>query len=105
MAEMEASQASFVGVLERGGVGGRGGIVAGATTGQRIARASCGAMLGAPKTICAIWPGEAGEKFEEVVEEGQGVYRARRSVLRDAFDAGREAMKRERDVFMKRDRS
>ena len=39
----------------------------------------------------------AGETFEEVVGEGKEFVDSKRSVLREAFDAGREAMRRERD--------
>jgi gas vesicle protein len=41
--------------------------------------------------------GRAGEAFEEVVEQGKEFVETSTSVLREAFDAGREAMKRERD--------
>jgi gas vesicle protein len=41
--------------------------------------------------------GRAGEAFEEVVEEGRDFVESKKSVLREAFDAGREAMRRERD--------
>jgi gas vesicle protein len=41
--------------------------------------------------------GRAGEAFEEVVDQGKEFVEAKKSVLREAFDAGREAMKRERD--------
>jgi gas vesicle protein len=41
--------------------------------------------------------GRAGEAFEEVVEQGKEFVETNKSVLREAFDAGREAMKRERD--------
>ena len=40
---------------------------------------------------------EAGQRFEEAVNEGKEYVEARKSVLREAFDAGREAMKRERE--------
>jgi gas vesicle protein len=40
---------------------------------------------------------EAGQKLEEVVNEGKEYVDARKSVLREAFDAGREAIKRERE--------
>ena len=40
---------------------------------------------------------EAGEKFEEALTEGKEYVEERKSVLREAFDAGREAMKRERE--------
>ena len=40
---------------------------------------------------------EAGQRFEEAVSEGKEYVEARKSVLREAFDAGREAMKRERE--------
>ena len=40
---------------------------------------------------------EAGQRFEEVVDEGREFVEAKKSVLREAFEAGREAMKRERD--------
>ena len=40
---------------------------------------------------------EAGQRFEEAVTEGKEFVEARKSVLREAFDAGREAMKRERE--------
>ncbi len=41
--------------------------------------------------------GRAGEAFEEVVDEGREYVEAKKSVLREAFEAGRDAMKRERD--------
>jgi len=40
--------------------------------------------------------GCAGETFEEVVEEGKEYVDSKKAVLREAFDAGREAMRRER---------
>jgi gas vesicle protein len=40
--------------------------------------------------------GRAGEAFEEVVDQGKEFVETKRSVLREAFDAGREAMRRER---------
>ena len=40
--------------------------------------------------------GRAGEVFEEAVDQGREFVESKRSVLRDAFEAGREAMKRER---------
>ncbi len=45
--------------------------------------------------------GEAGQKFEGAVEEGREFIESKKTVLRDAFDAGREAMKREREHFTK----
>ena len=39
----------------------------------------------------------AGETFEEVVGEGKEFVDSKKSVLREAFDVGREAMRRERD--------
>lgn len=41
--------------------------------------------------------GRAGEVLEEVVDEGKEFVEAKKSVLREAFEAGREAMKREKD--------
>ncbi|HEY6084703.1 MAG TPA: YtxH domain-containing protein [Nitrospira sp.] len=41
--------------------------------------------------------GRAGEALEEVVDEGREFVQAKKSVLREAFEAGREAMQRERD--------
>ena len=41
--------------------------------------------------------GEAGQRFEEAVNEGKEYVEARKSVLREAFEAGREAMKKERE--------
>jgi len=41
--------------------------------------------------------GRAGGAFEEVVEEGKEFLDSKKSVLREAFDVGREAMRRERD--------
>ena len=41
--------------------------------------------------------GRAGEVFEEVVGQGKDFVETKKSVLREAFDAGREAMRRERD--------
>ena len=40
---------------------------------------------------------KAGREFERVVQKGRDIYEENRSVLTEAFDAGREAMKRERD--------
>lgn len=40
--------------------------------------------------------GRAGEAFEDVVDQGKDFVETKRSVLREAFDAGREAMRRER---------
>ena len=45
--------------------------------------------------------GEAGERFEGAVEEGREFIESKKSVLREAFDAGREAMRREREQFSK----
>ena len=45
--------------------------------------------------------GEAGERFEGAVEEGREFIESKKTVLRDAFDAGREAMRREREHFTK----
>lgn len=41
--------------------------------------------------------GRAGEAFEEMVEQGKEFVETKKSVLREAFEAGRQAMKRERD--------
>lgn len=41
--------------------------------------------------------GEAGHTLEEAVEHGRDYYESKKSVLREAFDAGREAMRRERE--------
>lgn len=41
--------------------------------------------------------GRASESFEEVVDQGKEFVDAKKSVLREAFEAGREAMKHERD--------
>ena len=41
--------------------------------------------------------GRAGEVYEEVVGQGKDFVRSKRSALRDAFEAGREAMRQERD--------
>ncbi len=49
--------------------------------------------------------GEAGEKLEGAVEEGREFIEAKKTVLRDAFDAGREAMRREREHFTKGEQS
>ncbi len=40
---------------------------------------------------------EAGQRLEEAVHEGKEYVEARKSVLREAFEAGREAMKKERE--------
>lgn len=45
--------------------------------------------------------GEAGERLEGVVEEGRDFIESKKTVLRDAFEAGREAMSREREHFTK----
>jgi len=39
----------------------------------------------------------AGETFEKAVEKGRGVIAEKKSVLTEAFEAGREAMRRERE--------
>mgnify|MGYP000930804349 FL=1 len=49
--------------------------------------------------------GEAGERFEGAVEEGRDLNKKKKTVLRDAFDAGREAMRREREHFTKGEQS
>jgi len=41
--------------------------------------------------------GQAGEALEGVVDQGKEFVEAKKSVLREAFEAGREAVKRERD--------
>jgi gas vesicle protein len=41
--------------------------------------------------------GEAGQQIEEAVEQGRDYLESKKSVLREAFDAGREAMRRERE--------
>ncbi len=41
--------------------------------------------------------GQAGEAFEVVVDKGREFVQTEKSVLAEAFDAGREAMRRERD--------
>ena len=40
---------------------------------------------------------EAGQRFEEVVDKGKEFVEAKKSLLREEFEAGREAMKHERD--------
>ena len=45
--------------------------------------------------------GEAEEKLDGVIEEGRGFLESKKAVLREAFDAGREAMRRERDQLNK----
>jgi gas vesicle protein len=41
--------------------------------------------------------GEAGERLGEAIDQGKEYVEAKKSVLREALDAGREAMKRERE--------
>lgn len=41
--------------------------------------------------------GRAGEVFEEVVGQGQDFVETKKSALREAFEAGRQAMRHERD--------
>jgi len=48
--------------------------------------------------------GRAGETFEEVVGEGKEFVDSKKAVLREAFDAGREAMRRERERLRGEDR-
>jgi gas vesicle protein len=48
--------------------------------------------------------GSAGEVLEEVVGEGKEFVDSKKTVLREAFDAGREAMSRERDRLRGEDR-
>ena len=48
--------------------------------------------------------GRAGEVFEEVVGDGKEFVDSKKSVLREAFDVGREAMRRERDRLREEDR-
>ena len=48
--------------------------------------------------------GCAGEALEEVVGEGKEFVDSKKTVLREAFDAGREAMHRERDRLRGEDR-
>ena len=49
--------------------------------------------------------GQAGDTLEEVVEEGKEFVDSKKAVLREAFDVGREAMRRERDRLRGEDRS
>ena len=49
--------------------------------------------------------GEAGVRFEGAVDEGRDCIDSKKTVLRDAFDAGREAMRREREHFTKGEQS
>ena len=49
--------------------------------------------------------GEAGERVGGAVEEGRDFIESKKTVLRDAFDAGREAMRREREHFTKGEQS
>jgi gas vesicle protein len=49
--------------------------------------------------------GSAGETFEEVVGEGKEFVDSKKAILREAFDAGREAMRRERDRLHGEDRA
>lgn len=49
--------------------------------------------------------GRAGDTLEEVVEEGKEFVDSKKAVLREAFDVGREAMRRERDRLRGEDRS
>ena len=48
--------------------------------------------------------GRAGEAFEGIVEEGKEFVGSKKSVLREAFDVCREAMRRERDRLREEDR-
>jgi len=48
--------------------------------------------------------GCAGEVFEEVVGEGKEYVDSKKAVLCEAFDAGRKAMRRERDRLRGEDR-
>ena len=48
--------------------------------------------------------GRAGEAVEEVVEEGKEFVDSKKAVLREAFEAGREAMRHERDRLRGEDR-
>jgi len=48
--------------------------------------------------------GRAGDAVDEVVEEGKVFVESKKAVLREAFDAGREAMQRERDRLRGEDR-
>ena len=41
--------------------------------------------------------GKAGQTFEEAVEQGRDYIESKKSMLREAYDAGREAMRRERE--------
>ena len=41
--------------------------------------------------------GRAGEVFEEVVDQGKEFVESKKSALQEAFEAGREAMRKERD--------
>lgn len=40
---------------------------------------------------------ETGERFEEVVDRGKEFVGSKKAILREAFEAGREAMRRERE--------
>jgi gas vesicle protein len=49
--------------------------------------------------------GRAGGAFEEVVDQGKEFVESKKSVLREAFDAGREAMRRERERLRSQEQS
>jgi gas vesicle protein len=49
--------------------------------------------------------GRANETFEEVVEEGKEFVDSKKAVLREAFDVGRDAMRRERERLQGEDHS
>jgi gas vesicle protein len=49
--------------------------------------------------------GRAGDALGEVVEEGKEFADSKKAVLREAFEAGREAMQRERDRLRGEDQS
>ena len=44
--------------------------------------------------------GRAGEAVDQAVEKGREFVKEKKTVLTEAFDAGREAMKRERDRLL-----
>ena len=47
--------------------------------------------------------GEASDTLDEAVEQGRDFIESKKSVLREALDAGREAMRQEREHFAKGD--
>jgi hypothetical protein len=65
---------------------------------------SCAAMPVAQRAIFATWPVRQAKRSRRSWGKGKEFVDSKKSVLREAFDVGREAMRRERERLSGEDR-